>query len=79
MRISPRQKLSFERAATILFPGATRSGLIKWSYFFTPPTVLKERVGPRELKVAILSSSRLSVPKVFVAPTMMTVGSLPGE
>ena len=42
-------------------------------------SVQELRVGPRELKVATPSSERQSVPKVFVAPTVMADGSTPGE
>ncbi len=45
----------------IRFPGASRSGLIKWS----------NRVSPRELYVAITSSDRNAVPFVFTAPAVI--------
>src|SRR5215510_554626 len=53
----------------IRLPGAARSGLTAKSYF----------VGPRELYVAIVSSERLAVPHVLMAPTVIAYGELPGE
>src|SRR5687768_9276111 len=53
---------------TILFPGATRSGL-------TNPS---NHVGPRELYVAITSSDRCAVPLVLIAPTVIANGETPG-
>ncbi len=55
--------------ATILFPGAAISG------FSTP----SNRVGPRELYVAITSSDRCGVPRVFSAPTVIAAGAFAGE
>ena len=53
---------------TVPTPGATRSGLADQSRY----------VGPRELKVAMLSSPRPGVPFVLEAPTVSTHGALPG-
>src|SRR5579859_708388 len=53
----------------IRLPGATRSGFTTWS----------KSVGPLELKLATVSSKRVAVPLVLVAPTVITLGSLPGE
>ena len=66
-------------AATTRLPGATRSGLSRLSMRRTPSTVIAPRVGPRELKWLTLSSSRASVALWLAAPTVMTLGSLPGE
>ena len=52
-----------------LLPGATMSGLANASY----------QVGPRELKRATLSSERVSVSNVSIAPTVIADGALPGE
>src|SRR6185503_3921088 len=49
-------------------PGATRSGFADQSRY----------VGPRELKLAIVSSRRVIVPFVLDAPTVSTQGALPG-
>ena len=49
-------------------PGATRSGFESKS----------TKVGPDELKLAIVSSARVSVPLVLEAPTVSTQGALPG-
>ena len=54
---------------TIRLPGATRSGFSRWS----------NRVGPRELYVATVSSDRSTVPCVFSAPTVIAYGELPGD
>src|SRR5580704_17470096 len=53
---------------TVPTPGATRSGLAPKSMY----------VGPDELKAAIVSSARVSVPIVLEAPTVRTQGALPG-
>ena len=53
---------------TVPVPGATRSGL-------APKSMC---VGPDELKAAIWSSARVSVPMVLDAPTVSTHGALPG-
>ena len=48
-------------AATILLPGATRSGLSRLSTTRTPPLSRNEpRVGPRELKKLTESSPRVT-------------------
>src|SRR3954470_15802841 len=56
------------RSETIALPGATRSGL----------TMRSPADGPLELKLVIRSSPRTDVWFVFIAPTVMTHGSLPG-
>ena len=53
---------------TVPTPGATRSGFASKS----------TAVGPDELKSAISSSLRVSVPIVLEAPTVSTHGALPG-
>src|SRR3954452_3461485 len=53
---------------TVPTPGATRSGLAMKSV----------AVGPAELKLARVSSLRVSVPCVLEAPTVSTHGALPG-
>src|SRR5581483_9444249 len=55
-------------AEMIAFPGATRSGFTRLSAY----------VGPEELNVVISSSERASVACVLVAPTVSTIGSMPG-
>src|SRR5471032_2090293 len=59
----------FASIETILLPGAATSG-------FTAPSY---RVGPRELYVATVSSSRLTVPCVLSEPTVIASGELPGD
>ena len=53
---------------TVPVPGATRSGFESKSM----------KVGPDELKPAIVSSLRVSVPLVLDAPTVSTHGALAG-
>ncbi len=53
---------------TVPVPGATRSG-------FAPKSIF---VGPDELKDAIVSSLRVSVPFVLEAPTVSTHGAFAG-
>ena len=53
---------------TVPVPGATRSGFASKSM----------KVGPDELKPAIVSSLRVSVPFVLEAPTVSTHGALAG-
>ena len=52
-----------------MFPGANRSGFIRWSI----------AVGPRELYVSSVSSDRYGVPCVFNAPAVIAYGQLPGD
>src|SRR5262249_55287987 len=61
-------RMSEESAPTTRLPGATRSGLSQ------PSTV-----GPRELKPATVSSARAVVECMLIAPTVITVGSWPGD
>ena len=66
--------------ATMRLPGATRSGLIRLSTVRTPVAETSApRVGPRELKFVTTSSLRPVVPLMLSAPTVITLGSWPGE
>ena len=56
------------RVETILFPGASRSGLTAWSM----------DVGPREEYVVMMSSAMSGVLRSLVAPTVMTLRELQG-
>ena len=60
--------LPAEASETVPVPGATRSG-------FAPKSIF---VGPDELKPAIVSSYRVSVPFVLEAPTVSTHGAFAG-
>src|SRR5262245_52519670 len=62
------RKLPGADSDTVPTPGATRSGFAAKSI----------AVGPFELKSAIVSSPRVSVPLVLDAPTVRTHGALPG-
>jgi hypothetical protein len=61
-------------------PGATTSGLRWLSATQRPEGVRPQpRVGPRELKLLTVSSERPGVRLQLTDPTVMTVGSTPGE
>ena len=64
----------------IRLPGATRSGFNRLSRVFTPLALTKlPRVGPRELNEFITSSLRAAVFFVLAEPTVITLGSWPGD
>src|SRR5688572_17722676 len=62
-------RLSGAAGATILWPGATTSGLTKPSY----------QLGPRELHAPTVSSLRRLVPSTRSEPTVSDEGALAGE
>ena len=71
---------SVETPAITRLPGATRSGFRKLSYCVTPFASMKlPRVGPRPLKLLIVSPLRADVSCVLAEPTVMAEGSSPGE
>ncbi len=56
------------------------SGLMMLSNTFQPVDVVRKlRVGPRELKLAIVSSAVVAVPYEFDEPTVNAYGLIPGE
>ena len=72
--------LTVAAAPNSLLPGATRSGLRMLSMRFTPNASTKlPRVGPRELKPLTTSSLRVTLASGLADPTVITVGSLPGD